>query len=53
MAESDDSEGVGIIDPAMDDMTDAPLPLVGWNEVEDPWVAVTEEPRWERCGCGG
>jgi hypothetical protein len=46
VAESDDSEGVGIIEPTMDDMTDALLPLVGWNEVEDPWVAVTEEPRW-------
>ena len=46
VAESDDSEDVGIIEPAMEDMTDMPLLLGGWNKVEDPWVAVTEEPRW-------
>ena len=46
MAESDDSEDIRIIKPAIDDMADAPLPLVGWNEVKEPWVEVTEEPRW-------
>ena len=46
VAESDDEEDAGIIEPAMDDMTDAPLE--GWNEGEDPRWAVREEPRWVR-----
>ncbi len=43
-AESDDAEDAGIIKPGMDDMTNAPLE--GWNEGEDPRLAVREEPRW-------
>jgi len=45
VAESDESEDAGITDPAMEDMTNTPLPLGGWSEVEDPWGDVTEEPR--------
>jgi len=44
VAESDDAGDAGIIEPAMDDMTDAPLE--GWNKVEDPRWAVREEPCW-------
>jgi hypothetical protein len=45
VAESDDAEDAGIIEPAMDDMTDAPLE--GWNDEEPCW-AVREEPHWVR-----
>jgi hypothetical protein len=43
VADSNDAEDAGIIEPAMDDMTDALLE--GWNEVEDSRRAVREEPR--------
>ena len=46
VAESDDAEDAGIIEPAMDDMTDAPPE--GWNECEEPRWDVREEPRWVR-----
>ncbi len=41
---SDDVEDAGIMEPAMDDMTDASLE--GCNEGEDPCWAMREEPRW-------
>ena len=37
-------EDAGIMEPAMDDMTDASLE--GCNEGEDPRWAMREEPRW-------
>jgi len=47
VADSDESEDAGTIEPAMDDMTDAPLE--GWTEVEDLQWAVRGDVRDEPC----
>ncbi len=46
MADWDESEDAGTIEPVINDMTD--VPLEGRTEDKEPWLAVREEPRWVR-----
>ena len=46
VADWDESEDAGTIEPAINDMTD--VPLEGRTEDKEPRLAVRDEPRWVR-----
>ena len=46
VANWDESEDVGTIEPGIDDMTN--VPLEGRTKDEEPRSAVRDEPRWVR-----